>query len=62
MTLQILSTDEGLRAWRRNALIAYTDEDGEAWFLPPAGERRHIGSADNERELRAALSEAGVTL
>lgn len=58
----ILRTDEGLRAWRRNVLIAYTDEAGEAWFIPPVGPRQRIGSADTERELRACLSDAGIRL
>lgn len=58
----VTNTDEGLRVWRRNALIAFTDENGDAWLLVEGEPRRHIGSADSERELRELLSGAGVRL
>lgn len=60
--MKCVRTDEGLRFWNGNKLIAFTDESDELFVLDPStGQPLGRGKAYNEREAREILAQNGIS-
>lgn len=60
MAIKVLSTEDGLQAWRGNQMVAVQDSENENVRIFRRDYWQMIGNASNEREFRNLLEEFNI--